>query len=66
MKKDAGTDLVDAGMFLRGCREPMEQYRECLMKNLKDWHGRLDTKRTTLLGCTWPNSVEIYHLKDCP
>ncbi|CBJ33535.1 similar to camp and camp-inhibited cgmp 3,5-cyclic phosphodiesterase [Ectocarpus siliculosus] len=27
-------------MFLRGCREPLEQYRECLMKNLKDWHGR--------------------------
>ncbi|CAM9784970.1 unnamed protein product, partial [Ectocarpus sp. 12 AP-2014] len=32
VKKDAGTDLVDAGMFLRGCREPMEQYREGLVR----------------------------------
>eukprot|EP00752_Nemacystus_decipiens_P002699 g2520.t1 len=37
---EAGTDLVDSGMFLRGCEEPLEQYRECLMKNLKDWNGR--------------------------
>lgn len=34
------TDLVDPGMFLRGCSEPLPQYRECLMKNLKDWSGR--------------------------
>lgn len=40
---EAGTDLVDPGMFLRGCKEPLEQYRECLMKNLKDWNGRYGT-----------------------
>lgn len=36
----AGPDLVDPGMFLRGCKEPLEQYQDCLMKNLKDWNGR--------------------------
>lgn len=40
MVMEAGADLVDPGMFLRGCKEPLEQYRECLMKNLKDWNGR--------------------------
>eukprot|EP00903_Cladosiphon_okamuranus_P012465 g11674.t1 len=40
MAMEAEADLVDPGMFLRGCKEPLEQYRECLMKNLKDWNGR--------------------------
>ena len=43
MVMEAGADLVDPGMFLRGCKEPLEQYRECLMKNLKDWNGRYGT-----------------------
>lgn len=43
MVMEAGTDLVDPGMFLRGCKEPLEQYRECLMKNLKDWDERYGT-----------------------
>lgn len=43
MNMEAETDLVDPGMFLRGCKEPLEQYRECLMKNLKDWNGRYVT-----------------------
>lgn len=40
MTATMAADLVDPGMFLRGCREPLMQYRECLMKNLKDWSGR--------------------------
>lgn len=33
-------DLVDPVIFLNGCREPLLQYRECLMKNLQDWNRR--------------------------
>ena len=36
-------DIVDVDMFLRGCMEPLDQYRECLMMNVKDWSGRSET-----------------------
>lgn len=54
MTATVAEDLVDPGMFLRGCREPLIQYQECLMKNLKDWSGRYgDCSRNIKYYGTW-------------
>lgn len=59
-------DIVDVHMFLRGCMEPLDQYRECLMKNVKDWSGRseamADSGNTRVNSCDeWSTDILKAH-----